>query len=107
MEEPPKKVEWSCKAKDHLLEIFESWEALNGFAKADAVTEALVVKTRRLAQFPELGAIQEHELSGIITIRYLVESTYKIYYTYEAEQNMVKIRGIKDSRQNPDRLRNP
>ena len=106
MEESPKKIEWSRKAKDHLLEIFEYWEEKSGFEKADAVTDALVAKTNRLAQFPELGAIEKHELSAIITVRYLLESVYKIYYTYEVEQNLVKIRAIRDTRRNPDRLRN-
>ena len=48
-----------------------------------------------------MGAIDFQKSNEAITIRYLLEGHYKIFYSYEREDRTVKIRAIKDTRQNP------
>ncbi|MBC7891419.1 MAG: type II toxin-antitoxin system RelE/ParE family toxin [Sphingobacteriaceae bacterium] len=102
MEESPKKITWSNPAKDRLLEIFEFWESLAGFEKADAMTDAFVARTRILERFPEIGTIDQKASSRAVTIRYLVEGYYRISYPYEQEERLVKIRDVFDTRQDSD-----
>ena len=58
-------------------------------------------RNERLTRFPEMGAIDFRKSNEAITIRYLLEGHYKIFYSYEREDRMIKIRAIKDTRQNP------
>jgi plasmid stabilization system protein ParE len=104
MEGSPPKVTWSRKAEDQLLEVFEFWEATAGFEKADAVADALVSKTRLLTRHPEMGSIDQKMSNPVITIRYLLEGIYKIYYTYDREEHLVMIRRIWDTRRDSGKI---
>lgn len=107
MEESPKKVEWMNPAKDRLFEIFEFWEEVAGFEKADEVVDKLVKRTRILERFPEIGTIEPKASSRFVTVRYLIEGHYKISYTYERERGLVQVRDVFDTRQDPDRYYKP
>ncbi len=48
-----------------------------------------------------MGAIDQQKSNDIIVIRYLLEGHYKIFYTYEREERLVKIRAVHDTRRNP------
>jgi plasmid stabilization system protein ParE len=86
---------------DQLFEIYEYWERTAGVQRANAWADAVAVKTQRLTRFPEMGAIDFQKSNEAITIRYLLEGHHKIFYSYEREDRMVKIRAIKGTRQNP------
>lgn len=51
-----------------------------------------------------MGAVEEDLSIAFITVRYLLEGHYKIYYRVEG--SLIKILRVFDARQNPDRLRN-
>ncbi len=103
--ESPTKVVWTVQAKDDLLEVFESLEKSLGWEHADTVTSRLVTKSFRLEQFPAMGPIEWRHSDRFKTVRYLVEGHYKIYY--EIRPDSVEILSVFDTRQNPERLRNP
>lgn len=101
MEESPRKVDWTNEALAQLFDLFEYWERTVGEHRANALADTIAAKTRRLSQFPEMGAIDQQKSNDIIVIRYLLEGHYKIFYTYEREERLVKIRAVHDTRRNP------
>lgn len=101
MEESPRKVDWAKQALEHLFEIYEYRERTLGLQRADAWADTIAVKTQRLAQFPEMGAIDYEKSNEAITIRSLLEGHHKILYSYEREERLVKIRAIVDTRRTP------
>lgn len=103
--EIPTKVVWTLPAKDDLFEISESLEKTLDWEHADGITSRIVSKSFRLEQFPAMGAVEWSHSDRFKTVRYLVEGHYKIYY--EIRPDCVEILSVFDTRQNPDRLRNP
>ncbi len=74
---------------------------MGGVEQADPIISGLVARTRQLEQFPLSGAVQL-TASGV-EYRYLVYKSYKIIYRYE--QDIVTIRAVFDTRQDPGKLR--
>lgn len=90
---------------EDLNAIWEYYEVLVGLDKAEAYIDRFFTKADRLVEFPEMGAVEEELSNAFITVRYLLEGHYKIYYRMDG--SVVKILRVFDTRQNPDRLRNP
>lgn len=99
----PKELDWSEPAKEDLNAIWEYYEVLIGFEKAEERIDRFFEKAEGLIQFPEMGAVEHEYTNAFITVRYLLEGHFKIYYKVEGQ--VVKILRVFDTRQNPDRLR--
>lgn len=100
----PKKLDWTDPAMEDLNAIWDYYEVLIGLEKAEAYIDRFFQKADRLVQFPEMGAVEEELSNAFITVRYLLEGHYKIYYKIDG--SLVKILRVFDSRQSPALLRN-
>lgn len=100
----PKKLDWTDPAMEDLNAIWEYYEVLIGLEKAETYIDRFFQKADRLVRFPEMGAVEEELSNAFVTVRYLLEGHYKIYYKVDGP--LVKILRVFDTRQNPDLLRN-
>lgn len=94
-------VIWSDEALKDLESIYEFLEQKSQPA-AQQLIENILGRSRQLETFPESGASQ---VSALKNYRYLVESHYKIMYSYQIENHTVFILTIFDTRRNPDELK--
>ena len=92
-------VEWGD------LEIVYDFLAQKSHQAAKHVVENIIEKVAQLENFPESGLHQEKIINTLKEYRYLVEGNYKIIYTYQAEQQVIYIEVIFDTRLNPDKLK--
>lgn len=97
-------VVWLQKAMDDLLNIFEIFEGSIGSQRADEKVTRIIEKTRKLAQFPEMGAIDFQLSNTFVKCRYLLDGNIKIVYSFEKEVKTVLIRGVFDTRSDPSNL---
>ena len=92
------KVSWANEAFDDLLQLEEF---LGGAAKADPTVSGIIARARQLEQFPLSGAVQPTKMRQ--EYQYLVYKFYKIIYRYE--KDVVTIRAVFDTRQDPGKLK--
>lgn len=64
----------------------------------------IILKSERLSANPYLGAIEELLSDRKIPYRFTLYTNYKIIYSVDEENKLIKIADIFDTRQNPIKL---
>jgi plasmid stabilization system protein ParE len=98
------RIYWEDEASNDLEKIQEFLEIHFGKNFANKVIDKIFTKTELLENFTEMGTIQQSIQDKGLSIRYLVESNYKILYQINASKGLVEILAIFDTRQDPSKM---
>jgi plasmid stabilization system protein ParE len=99
------KVIWSYFAEMQLDAIFEYYSKQASIAVASNIICNIILKSERLSTSPYLGAIEELLSDRKTPYRFTLYKNYKIIYSVDEENKLIKIADIFDVRQNPIKLK--
>lgn len=101
----PFKVIWSEFAEAQLDEIYEYYEEKAGSNVAKKLVRGIVNEPKKLIRTPQIGQEEELLKHREIRYRYLVfKDNYKLIYSIDDKNGVVKISDVFDTRQNPPKL---
>jgi len=97
-------VIWSAFAEQQIDDIFE-YHKLNASLKvATEIVIGILQKTEILITNPDLGAPEELLSDRKEQYRFLVYTNYKIIYSVDEHNQLIKIADVFDTRQNPIKI---
>ena len=99
------KVIWSDFAETQLDQIFEYYSNKASFKVATKIVRNLILKSEKLSQNPYIGAVEEFLLERKEAYRFVAYTNYKIIYSVDEENSIIKIADVFDTRQNPKKLK--
>ncbi|MDT0642728.1 type II toxin-antitoxin system RelE/ParE family toxin [Zunongwangia sp. F363] len=97
-------VIWSKFAEKQLDEIFEYYEKNASERVAIEMVEGLLNEPDRLIKDPFIGQKEVLLKERKILYRYLVFKNYKIIYSVDEKNNLIKIADIFATKQKPNKL---
>jgi plasmid stabilization system protein ParE len=97
-------VIWSEFAKFQLKEIFIYYKRETSLQTAKKITSEITKEVKILKLHIELGQKEELITYKPNNYRYLVKGNYKLIYTFDEENNFIKIVDVFDCRQNSDKI---
>lgn len=97
-------VVWSHFAEYQVDNIYLYYIEQGGYNLAGRIVETLLNESKRLAENPFIGQIEENTRGRKIVYRYLVVNNFKIIYSFDKHESMVKIADVFDTRQNPTKI---
>jgi plasmid stabilization system protein ParE len=95
---------WSDFAETQLNEIFDYYTEKAGLHVAKNIIEKIITEPNKILLHPEITQIEELLLERENKYRYLVCENYKIIYSIDSKQKLIKITDIFDTRQNPKKI---
>lgn len=96
---------WSEFAKFQLTEIFKYYKKESSLQTAKKIVSEISKEVKTLKSHIDLGQKEELLISKPEKYRYLVKGNYKIIYTFDKENNFIKIVDVFDCRQNPEKIK--
>lgn len=101
----PFKIIWSEFAETQLDDIFDYYQKEAGPLIAKKLLKEIINDAKKLLQSPLIG--QEEELPKYrgVKYRYLVVKNYKLIYSVDQENGLIKIADVFDTRQNPSKIK--
>ncbi|MBR9831495.1 type II toxin-antitoxin system RelE/ParE family toxin [bacterium] len=96
---------WSKFSENQLDKIFEYYEKRASLKVSKSIVNGIIKETEKLIKTPNLGQEEEALKNRSIRYRYLVYKKYKIIYSIDIEENVIKIADVFDTRQNPPKLK--
>lgn len=97
-------VVWSKFSEEILDEIFNYYEEVAGERIANKIALGIVISTKILINNPYIGSTEPLLANRAIAYRYIVTGNYKIIYSVDNEENLIKIYDVFDTRQNPSKM---
>jgi toxin ParE1/3/4 len=99
------KIIWSEFSEKQIDSIFEYYEHKSkSYDIALEIVKGILLAPNVLIENPRLGQREISLENRKIEYRYLVESNYKITYSIDEENKLVKIADVFDTRQNPKKI---
>ena len=99
------KIIWSEFAETQLDEIYEYYKIEVSEAIAKKLLTGIITAPNSLLNNPHIGQEEELLKNRAIQYRYLVYKNYKLIYSIDIENNLLKIADVFDTRQNPPKLK--
>lgn len=99
------KVIWSSFAEHQFVEIQNYYLSNISEQLAKKIAKNILLATQQLETTPYIGQIEDLLIDRSIEYRYLVYTNYKIIYSIEENNCLVKIHDIFDTRQNPQKIK--
>jgi plasmid stabilization system protein ParE len=99
------KVIWSDFAEARLDNILQYYYDNASEKVAAKIVRNIILKTSKLIENPYIGKIEELLSDREESYRYLVGANYKIIYSVDEENHLIKIADVFDTRQNPVKLK--
>ena len=99
------KIIWSRFAEIQLDKIFEYYEREASPETAKKLLKGIINEPRKLIKTPLIGQEEEFLKHREIHYRYLVFENYKLIYSVDVENELIKIADVFDTRQNPPKLK--
>jgi plasmid stabilization system protein ParE len=99
------KLIWSDFAEIQLDEIYEYYEKAAGVKIASKIVTGIIEASEKLRKASFIGQEEELLKERTIQYRYLVFKNYKIIYSVDEQNGLVKIADVFDTRQNPSKLK--
>ena len=97
-------VIWSKFAEKQLDEIFEYYEEKASERVAIEMVHGLLNEPERLKKDPYIGQKEELLKERKTTYRYLIFKRYKIIYSVEEENGLIKIADVFGTKQKPSKI---
>jgi len=97
-------VIWSKFAENQLDEIFEYYEENASERVAIEMVIGLLNEPERLKKDPFIGEKEELLKERKTSYRYLVFKSYKIIYSVDEENNLIKIADVFPTKQKPSKI---
>ena len=99
------KVIWSYFAEEKIDEIFEYYKTEAGLRIAKKLLSSLIEAPDILIDNPHVGQIEELLMERKEKYRYLLHKNYKIIYSVDEENELIKVADVFDTRQNPIKMK--
>jgi len=99
------KVIWSEFAEKQLDEIFQYYFENISELTARNIAKNILIQTEKLSQSPLIGQEEDLLRARKLDYRYIIYTNYKIIYTVDLPNKLVKISDIFDTRQNPIKIK--
>lgn len=99
------KVIWSEFAEKQLDEIFDHYAKESSLSIAAKLIRQIIKVPNKLKRAPFIGQVEEFLKDRPIVYRYLVFKNYKIIYSVEEKNKLIKIADVFDTRQNPSKIK--
>ncbi len=97
-------VIWSHFAEKQLDEIFEYYEKNASERVAIEMVQGLLNEPERLKKDPYIGQKEELLKERKTSYRYLIFKRYKIIYSVEEQQRVIKIADVFATKQKPSKI---
>ncbi|AZA59183.1 type II toxin-antitoxin system RelE/ParE family toxin [Chryseobacterium shandongense] len=99
------KIIWSEFSENQIDDIFNYYELISGsYSVALKIVTRILLAPDKLIDNPKIGQIEFLLKDRTIQYHYIVESNYKIIYSVDEENHLIKIADVFDTRQNPDKI---
>lgn len=99
------KIIWSEFAEQQIDEIFDYYkQKTKSYNIAVNIVRNILLTPDILIENPKIGQKEISLENRKIEYHYLVESNYKIIYSIDEKNKLVKIADVFDTRQNPDKI---
>ncbi|WP_373495771.1 type II toxin-antitoxin system RelE/ParE family toxin [Aquiflexum sp.] len=99
------KVIWSEFAENQLDEIFDYYAKESSLSIAAKHIRQIIKVPNKLKRTPFIGQVEEFLKERPIIYRYLVFKNYKIIYSVDEKNKLIKIADVFDTRQNPSKIK--
>ena len=96
---------WSDFAENQLDKVFEYFVENASHQVAKNIIQTIISETNKIITHPEITQIEELLLDRENDYRYLVCKNYKIVYSIDIKQKLIKIADIFDTRQDPSKIK--
>ncbi|MDO9260611.1 MAG: type II toxin-antitoxin system RelE/ParE family toxin [Flavobacteriaceae bacterium] len=97
-------VVWSDFAESQLDKIFEYYKENASFRVPKNLVQKIIAEPIKLIDSPHIGQIEDLLTNRKEVYRYLICKNYKIIYSLDEKNNLIKIADIFDTRQNPVKI---
>lgn len=98
------KIIWSEFAEKQISEIYKFYENKAGSRIAKSLIKGIINEPKKLLKTAYIGQEESLLKKRKIQYRYLVFKNYKIIYSVDKEEGVIKIADIFDTRQNPPKI---
>jgi len=95
---------WSNYAESQLDKIFEYYLENANYKVAKTIIDKIINDPNRLLLNTEIGQKEELLKYREEEYRYLICDNYKIIYSIDQRQSLIKIANVFDTRQNPKKI---
>ena len=99
------KIIWSDFAEIQLDEIYEYYEKEASIKVATKIVTGIIKESEKLIKASFIGQEEELLKERKIQYRYLAFKNYKLIYSVDEQNELVKIADVFDTRQNPPKLK--
>ncbi|WP_281225866.1 type II toxin-antitoxin system RelE/ParE family toxin [Flavobacterium aquiphilum] len=99
------KIIWSDFAENELDKIFEYHVENASLQIAKNIIKKIISEPNKIISHPEITQIEELLLDRENNYRYLICSNYKIIYSIDTKEKLIKIADVFDTRQNPSKIK--
>ena len=96
---------WSDFAETELEKIFEYYVENASLKVAKNVLDDILSEPSKLVNNPEITQIEDLLVDREVQYRYLLCKNYKLIYSIDYEQKLLKITDVFDTRQNPIKIK--
>lgn len=101
----PFKIIWSEFAETQLDNIFDYYQKEAGSRIAKKLLKEIISGVKKLEKSPWIGQEEDLLKHRGIKYRYLVVKNYKLIYSVDQENGLIKIADVFDTRQNPSKIK--
>lgn len=95
---------WSAFAEKQLDAIYDYHKKKAGARIAKKLITGIISEPEKIVAHPESGQIEPLLIHRKIEYRYLVFKNYKLIYSTDRINGLIKIADVFDSRQNPSKI---
>lgn len=99
------KIIWSDFAETQLDEIYEYYKKEAGTRIAKKLVKGIINEPKKLIKTPFIGQEEELLKQREIHYRYLVFKNYKLIYSVDKENRVIKIADVFDTRQDSPKIK--
>lgn len=99
------KIIWSEFSEKQIDDIFNYYELVSGsYSVALKIVTRILLAPDKLVDNPRIDQTESSLKDRAIQYHYIVESNYKIIYSVDDENYLIKIADVFDTRQNPEKI---
>ena len=99
------KIIWSDFSETQLDEIYEYYEKKANLNVATKIVTGIIKESEKLIKASFIGQEEELLKDREIQYRYLIFKNYKLIYSVDEQNGLIKIADVFDTRQNPPKMK--